>query len=130
MGKNHLTLLTATTNVRILPVCDVDRTRLAEAAKRAAAQVTEAPQAGTVIVAGLGRVGQVIAHLLNGSGYHPTVLDDDPDHVAQFRRFGFRGFYGDATRLDLLHAAGADSEELLIAALDDDEALTRLVRTV
>src|SRR4051794_2583091 len=105
--------------------------RLASAAKRAAAvHVTEAPQAGTVIVAGLGRVGQVVARLLNGSGYHPTVLDDDPDHVEQCRKFGFRVFYGDATRLDLLHAAGADSAQLLIAALDDDQATTKLVRTV
>jgi len=103
--------------------------RLAAAAKRAAAQVPDTPQAGTVIVAGLGRVGQVVARLLNGSGYHPTVLDDDPDHVEQCRRFGFRVFYGDATRLDLLHAAGADSAELLIVALDDDEATTKLVRT-
>ena len=105
--------------------------RLAQnAARRAAARFAEAPQAGTVIVAGLGRVGQVVARLLNGSGYHPTVLDDDPDHVEQCRKFGFRVFYGDATRLDLLHAAGADSAQLLIAALDDDAATTRLVRIV
>ncbi len=96
----------------------------AGAAKRAA----ETPQAATVIVAGLGRVGQVVARLLNASGYHPTVLDDDPDHVEESRKFGFRVFYGDATRLDLLHAAGADSAHLLIVALDDDEAATQLAR--
>jgi voltage-gated potassium channel Kch len=56
------------------------------------------------------------------------VLDDDPDHVEQSRKFGFRVFYGDATRLDLLHAAGADGAQLLIAALDDDAATTQLVR--
>jgi len=98
----------------------------ASAAKRAA----ETPQAATVIVAGLGRVGQVVARLLTGSGFHPTVLDDDPDHVEQSRKFGFRAFYGDATRLDLLHAAGADNAQLLIVALDDDEATTQLARTV
>ena len=95
----------------------------------AGARRAETPQAGTVIIAGLGRVGQVIARLLNGSGYHPTVLDDDPDHVEQSRKYGFRVFYGDATRLDLLHAAGADSAELLIVTLDDTEGTTRLVRT-
>ena len=84
------------------------------------------PEPGKVIVAGLGRVGQVVARLLNASGYHPTVLDDDPDHVEQSREFGFRVFYGDATRLDLLHAAGADTADLLIIALDDREAITRL----
>jgi glutathione-regulated potassium-efflux system ancillary protein KefC len=90
----------------------------------------ETPQAAEVIVAGLGRVGQVIARLLNASGYHPTVLDDDPDHVEQCRKFGFRVFYGDATRLDLLHAAGADTAQFLIVALDDASATTQLARTV
>ena len=86
------------------------------------------PEPGKVIVAGLGRVGQVVARLLNASGYHPTVLDDDPDHVEQSREFGFRVFYGDATRLDLLRAAGAGTADLLIIALDDREAITRLAR--
>jgi glutathione-regulated potassium-efflux system ancillary protein KefC len=96
----------------------------ASAAKRAA----EKPQAATVIIAGLGRVGQVVARLLNGSGYHPTVLDDDPDHVEQSRKLGFRVFYGDATRLDLLHAAGAERAEFLIITLDEAEGITRLAR--
>jgi glutathione-regulated potassium-efflux system ancillary protein KefC len=86
------------------------------------------PEPGKVIVAGLGRVGQVVARLLNASGFHPTVLDDDPDHVEQSRQFGFRVFYGDATRLDLLHAAGADTADLLIIALDERESITRLAR--
>ena len=84
------------------------------------------PEAGKVIVAGLGRVGQVVARLLNGAGYQPTILDDDPDHVEQSRRFGFRVFYGDATRLDLLEAAGAARADFLIIALDDPGAITRL----
>jgi glutathione-regulated potassium-efflux system ancillary protein KefC len=86
------------------------------------------PEPGKVIVAGLGRVGQVVARLLNASGFHPTVLDDDPDHVEQSRQFGFRVFYGDATRLDLLHAAGADTADLLIIALDERESITQLAR--
>ena len=86
----------------------------------------DVPQAGTVIVAGLGRVGQVVARMLHAAGHVPTVLDDDPDHVEQSRKFGFRVFYGDATRLDLLHAAGADSADFLVIALDDPDAATRL----
>ena len=88
----------------------------------------EAPAAGAVIIAGLGRVGQVVARLLHASGIEPTVLDDDPDHVAQCRKFGFRVFYGDATRVDLLHAAGADSAGFLICALNDPEAASQLAR--
>ena len=87
------------------------------------------PEPGKVIVAGLGRVGQVVARLLHGNGYEPTILDDDPDHVEQSRRFGFHVFYGDATRLDLLEAAGAASADFLIITLDDPGAISRLART-
>jgi voltage-gated potassium channel Kch len=71
-------------------------------------------------------MGQVVARLLAASGYPPTVLDDDPDHVEQSRQFGFRVFYGDATRVDLLHAAGADEADLLVITLDRAEDITRL----
>jgi glutathione-regulated potassium-efflux system ancillary protein KefC len=94
----------------------------------AEAKPAEAPEPSRVIIAGLGRVGQVVARLLNASGYHPTVLDDDPDHVEQSREYGFRVFYGDATRLDLLHAAGAEHADLLVITLDDRDAITRLAR--
>jgi glutathione-regulated potassium-efflux system ancillary protein KefC len=96
-----------------------------EAPTRAA----EKPQEGKVIVAGLGRVGKVVARLLHGAGYEPTILDDDPDHVEESRLFGFRAFYGDATRLDLLEAAGAARAEFLIIALDDPGAISQLART-
>ena len=86
------------------------------------------PEPSKVIIAGLGRVGQVVARLLSASGFQPTVLDDDPDHVEESREYGFRVFYGDATRLDLLHAAGAESADLLVITLDDREAITRLAR--
>jgi glutathione-regulated potassium-efflux system ancillary protein KefC len=106
-----------------------DRVLAPRFAPVAAKKAEDAPQPGLVIVAGLGRIGQVVARLLAASGYNPTVLDDDPDHVEQSRKFGFRVFYGDATRLDLLHAAGADSAQLLVVALDDPDAVTQLVRT-
>ena len=95
----------------------------------ARSRAPDRPEAGKVILAGLGRVGQVIARLLDASGYPPTVLDDDPDHVEQCRKFGFRVFYGDATRLDLLYAAGAQDAAFLIVTLDDANAATRLIRT-
>ena len=100
--------------------------RLAGAAEKRAEDV---PEAGVVIIAGLGRVGQVVARLLHASGVQPVVLDDDPDHVEECRKFGFRAFYGDATRVDLLHAAGADSAAFLISALNEPEATSQLART-
>ncbi|HYX67002.1 MAG TPA: monovalent cation:proton antiporter-2 (CPA2) family protein, partial [Burkholderiales bacterium] len=93
-----------------------------------AARPADVPEPARVIIAGLGRVGQVVARILSASGYAPTVLDDKPDHVEASRKFGFRVFYGDATRLDLLHAAGAASADLLIITLDDPDAATRLAR--
>jgi len=89
----------------------------------------DTPEEGTVIVAGLGRVGQVVARLLHGAGHDPTILDDDPDHVEQSRRFGFRVFYGDAMRVDLLEAAGAARAQFLIITLDDPDATSHLART-
>ena len=106
-----------------------DRLLMPRLKKDAEKPAADTPEEGKVIVAGLGRVGQVVARLLNASGIHPTVLDDDPDHVEQSRKFGFRVFYGDATRLDLLHAAGADRADFLIITLDDPEAISRLART-
>jgi glutathione-regulated potassium-efflux system ancillary protein KefC len=112
------------------PLLLVIHDRLFQARKAAKEdRAPDQPQAGKVILAGLGRVGQVVARLLDASGYRPTVLDDDPDHVEQCRKFGFRVFYGDATRLDLLHAAGAGSAACLIVTLDDANAATRLVET-
>ncbi|HET6338645.1 MAG TPA: glutathione-regulated potassium-efflux system protein KefC [Polyangiales bacterium] len=84
-----------------------------------------------VIIAGFGRFGQIVGRLLFAARIKVTVLDHDPDQVEFLRRFGFRVFYGDATRLDLLQAAGAGTARLLINAIDDVDAsvqLTDLVR--
>jgi glutathione-regulated potassium-efflux system ancillary protein KefC len=89
------------------------------------------PEGARVIIAGFGRVGQIAGRLLMASGIKVTVLDNDPDLIESLRRFGFRVFYGDATRLDLLQAADAGKARLLINAIDDMEAnlkLTDLVR--
>jgi glutathione-regulated potassium-efflux system ancillary protein KefC len=84
------------------------------------------PEGARVIIAGFGRVGQIAGRLLSASGIKVTVLDNDPDLIDTLRRFGFRVFYGDATRLDLLRAAGADKAVLLINAIDDMESSLRL----
>jgi glutathione-regulated potassium-efflux system ancillary protein KefC len=84
------------------------------------------PEGARVIVAGFGRVGQIAGRILMASGFKVTILDNDPDLIESLRRFGFRLFYGDATRLDLLQAAGAGEAHLLINAIDDMEANLRL----
>lgn len=80
-----------------------------------------------VIVAGFGRFGQIVGRLLFASGIKATVLDHDADQIELLRRFDFKIYYGDATRLDLLHAAGAEHARLLIVAIDDPDSSLRLV---
>src|SRR5262249_23662790 len=79
-----------------------------------------------VIIAGFGRFGQIVGRYLFASGIRATVLDHDPDQIDLLRKFGFRVFYGDATRLDLLRAAGTEHASLLVLAIDDVEASVRL----
>ena len=75
----------------------------------------------TVIIAGFGRFGQIIGRLLFANGIRAVVLDHDPEQIEMLRKFGYTVFYGDATRLDLLEAAGAGKASLLINAIDDVE---------
>ncbi|HVN34270.1 MAG TPA: glutathione-regulated potassium-efflux system protein KefC [Casimicrobiaceae bacterium] len=84
-----------------------------------------------VIIAGFGRFGQIVGRLLLANGIRAIVLDHDPDQIDFLRKFGYKVFYGDATRLDILRAAGVDDASLLINAIDDVDdnlALTDVVR--
>lgn len=83
-----------------------------------------------VVIAGFGRFGQVVGRFLFASGIKATVLDHDPDQIEMLRKFGFRVFYGDATRLDLLEAAKASRAKILINAIDDVEDNLALVDRV
>lgn len=87
-------------------------------------------QHAQVIIAGFGRFGQIVGRLLFASGVKATVLDHDPDQIEVLQRFGFRIYYGDATRLDLLHASGAAEAKLLVLAIDDPEASVQVVDAV
>ncbi|WP_395737174.1 monovalent cation:proton antiporter-2 (CPA2) family protein [Prosthecobacter sp.] len=83
-----------------------------------------------VILAGFGRFGNFVGRFMMSQGVKVTVLESDPDHVDMLRKFGFKVFYGDATRLDLLHAAGIDHACMLIIALADQAKVARLVTEV
>ena len=88
------------------------------------------PNEDHVIVAGFGRFGQIVGRFLHANGTKLTVLDHDPDQIEVLRRFGFKVFYGDATRADLLRAAGAARARALVVAIDDIEDSLELVETV
>jgi len=72
-----------------------------------------------VILAGFGRFGQVVGRLLIANGFRATILDHDPSHIEMLRKFGYKVFYGDSSRIDLLHAAGAQDAKLFVVAIDD-----------
>lgn len=83
-----------------------------------------------VILAGFGRFGHVVGRLLRANGFGTTVLDYDADQVDALRNFGLNSFYGDATRLDLLHSAGAARAKLFILAIDDEAKGLQIVKIV
>jgi CPA2 family monovalent cation:H+ antiporter-2 len=80
-----------------------------------------------VIIAGIGRFGQIVNRLVQLSGFQTIVLDNDLETIELMRRFGFKGFFGDPTRPELLHAAGIDTARVLVVALDDKIAANKLV---
>jgi glutathione-regulated potassium-efflux system ancillary protein KefC len=85
---------------------------------------------GPVIIAGFGRFGQIVGRLLIANGVRPVILDHDPDQIELLRNFGYQVYYGDATRLDLLRAAGAAEASLLVNAIDDVDDSVALVDRV
>jgi glutathione-regulated potassium-efflux system ancillary protein KefC len=88
------------------------------------------PNEDHVIIAGFGRFGQIVGRFLNANHVRLTVLDHDPDQIEVLRHFGFKVFYGDATRPDLLRAAGAAKARAVVVAIDDIEDSLQLVDAV
>jgi CPA2 family monovalent cation:H+ antiporter-2 len=82
-----------------------------------------------VIIAGFGRFGHIIGRLLLANGVGTTVLDVDSDQVDTLRKFGLKVFYGDASRSELLRAAGAEKAKLLVIAVDGKEKALEIVHT-
>jgi monovalent cation:proton antiporter-2 (CPA2) family protein len=82
-----------------------------------------------VILAGFGRFGHIVGRVLNLKGVRTTVLDLDADQVALVRKLGLKVFYGDASRLELLRAAGADKAKLLVVAVGEEETSLLIIET-
>lgn len=82
---------------------------------------------GPVIIAGIGRFGQIVNRLVQSAGYETVVLDHNMETIQLMRRFGFKGFFGDPTRHELLHAAGLMKANTLVVALDSPSATLKLV---
>ena len=84
-------------------------------------------QHGPVIIAGIGRFGQIVNRLVTASGFRTVVLDTNMEAIQLMRRFGGKGFLGDPTRPELLKAAGLMKARALVCAMDQPEEVTKLV---
>jgi len=136
IGETLAALLTAAVAVSmaLTPLAMILYERVAAALDAAIPDVT--PETGDfddgepdIIIAGFGRFGQITGRLLTANGFRSTVLDSDIEQIDLLRRFGRRVHYGDATRMDLLRAAGIERARMLIVALDDREKTVELVET-
>lgn len=83
-----------------------------------------------IVVLGYGRFGQIITRMLRSHGYDMTLIDDDAAQIELVRRFGVKVYYGDASRTDLLHAAGVRQAELVIIAVGGAERILTIARNV
>ncbi len=93
--------------------------------EREADEITEQ---GDIIIAGHGRVGGIVNRMLRAAGHKTTVIDYSAARLELLQAFGISVYYGDATRPDLLHAAGIENAKLLVIAIDDQDKITELVR--
>jgi glutathione-regulated potassium-efflux system protein KefB len=96
------------------------------------APLFDAPPAdeGHVVIAGLGRFGQIVARILRARGIRFTALDISPEQIELVRRFGAEGYYGDASRLDILEAAQTQKARAFVLAIDDIEASLKTAEIV
>ncbi|MEO8549371.1 MAG: monovalent cation:proton antiporter-2 (CPA2) family protein [Kofleriaceae bacterium] len=99
-----------------------------EADKRPQDQIVDADT--PVVIAGYGRFGQMVGRILRANGIPLTILDLDPEMVDVVGRLGIKVYYGDASRIDLLHAAGCANARLFVVAVDDKDQATTIARTV
>jgi glutathione-regulated potassium-efflux system protein KefB len=85
---------------------------------------------GTVLMIGFGRFGQIVSQPLLARGYTLSLIDKDAEFVRDAAEFGFKVYYGDGSRIDILHAAGASTAKAILICLDDKEAAVKIAEVV
>jgi monovalent cation:proton antiporter-2 (CPA2) family protein len=129
MEQEQATLLVAlvTLTMALTPLLAALAPRLART--RAAPEREESFEGvrGSVLIIGFGRFGQIVCQLLLPEGIDVTIIDNDVEMLDAAERFGFKLYYGDGTRLDVLRAAGAERARLICVCVDRKEAATRIV---
>ena len=125
-----IALLVISLSMLLTPMLFILYERLA---RRAASRSPEHPadeidETGSVIIAGIGRFGQVVNRLVRHSGVSTVVLDTDIAAIETMRRFGVKGFFGDPSRPETLEAAGLSTASVLVVAGDDREKSNQIVK--
>ena len=125
----QIALLVISLSMLLTPALFITYERLARrlanrAPEQAADDITET---GKVIIAGIGRFGQVVNRLVRHSGISTVVLDADMSTIDTMRRFGVKGFFGDPARPELLEAAGLATASILVVAVDSREKANMIV---
>ncbi|HYW61173.1 MAG TPA: monovalent cation:proton antiporter-2 (CPA2) family protein [Xanthobacteraceae bacterium] len=85
---------------------------------------------GSILLVGFGRFGQIVAQCLVAEGVDVTTIDNDPEMILAASRFGFKVYYGDGTRLDVLRAAGAATARIVAVCVDNPEIAIHIVELV
>lgn len=85
---------------------------------------------GSILMIGFGRFGQVTSQLLLARGVDVTIIDNDIDMIQNAEKFGFKIYYGDGCRLDILHAFGAATAQAIVVCVDSKETTNRIVELV
>ncbi|MEL6702083.1 MAG: NAD-binding protein, partial [Pseudomonadota bacterium] len=104
----------------IVPMSVTDQTREADTID----------EPGEILICGRGRVGGIVERIVSAAGYQTTVVDYNSRQIANLMKFGIKTYYGDATRPDLLHAAGIERAKIIVVAVDEAEAVNTIVRHV
>ncbi len=85
---------------------------------------------GRVLMIGFGRFGQIASQMLLAQGVEVALIDNDPDRIREAEKFGFKVYYGDGARLDILRQSGAESVDTIMACIDDRKVTDRIVELV
>ena len=129
---SDLLLMVVTLSMLFTPLLFIiyDRIIAPRYSQSIARSADEIDEQNNIIIAGHGRFGGIVNSVLRYSGYSATVIDYSAEQLELIKMFGIKAYYGDATRADLLHAAGIDDAKVFVIALDDKAQITQLVEHV
>ena len=132
VGAGQMAMLVISLSMLLAPLMFMayERTAARMGAARAHAMPDEIDEKGQIIIAGVGRFGQVVQRLVRSTGRRAVVLDNDLAIIERLRKFGVKGFYGDPSRPELLQSAGLMQAEVLVVAVNDPKISTQIVRYV